>query len=381
MDICSHRSYWIGLIERAWKRRSVVWLSGLRRVGKSTICRSLKGAEYYDCELPSVRRQLADPETFLRDVGSKKIVLDEIHRLGNPSEILKIAADHFPNVRIIATGSSTLGASRKFKDTLTGRKFDLWLTPMNTDDLIDFGNTDLKHRLLRGGLPPFFLEKHPPEKEFLEWLDSYWAKDIQELFRLEKKTSFQKFFELLFQQSGGIFEAQSFAAACEASRQTIQNYLRVLELTYVAHVLKPFHSRKTNEIIAAPKVYMFDTGFLCFNRGWNTLRNDDLGVLWEHFVLNEIHSKLQTTNVNYWRDKQGHEIDFILRTRHAGQPTAIECKWDIDEFDSSNLEIFRAKYPHGENFTVAQNVRKPYTISIGGNLKVKAIPITGVRDI
>jgi hypothetical protein len=64
---------------------------------------------------------------------------DEIHRLADPSEVLKIAADHFPDVKIIATGSSTLGASSKFRDTLTGRKVEIWLTPMISDDLKDFG--------------------------------------------------------------------------------------------------------------------------------------------------------------------------------------------------------------------------------------------------
>jgi len=55
-------------------------------------------------------------------------VLDEIHRLPNPSEMLKIAADHYPRTRVIATGSSTMGASTKFRETLAGRTRDLWLT-------------------------------------------------------------------------------------------------------------------------------------------------------------------------------------------------------------------------------------------------------------
>jgi len=103
----------------------------------------------------------------------------------NPSELLKIAADHFPDIRILATGSSTLGASAKFRDTLAGRKRNLWLTPMVLADLTAFEHQDLRHRLLRGGLPPFFLAESLPERDFQEWMDAYWAKDIQELFRLE----------------------------------------------------------------------------------------------------------------------------------------------------------------------------------------------------
>ena len=254
------RRFWVNYIEQAWKRRSVVWLSGVRRVGKTFLSQSLPGIEYFDCELPRVRREMEDPEDFLKSVGGKRIVLDEIHRLENPSEILKIAADHYPNIHILATGSSTLGASAKFKDTLTGRKEELWLTPMITADIEDFGQQHLPHRFLHGGLPPFFIAEKVPEREFQEWMDSYWAKDIQELFRLERRHSFQRFAELLMAQSGGVFEATKFSRPCEVSRTTISNYLAVLEATFVVHVLRPFSSYRPAEIVSAPKVYGFDTG-------------------------------------------------------------------------------------------------------------------------
>ena len=85
---------------------------------------------------------------------------------------------------------------------------------------------------------------------------------FQELFKLEKQYSFKKFAELLLAQSGGIFEANSFTAPCEISRQTVSNYLAVLEATYVAHVIRPFNTHRPNEITSAPKVYGFDTGFI-----------------------------------------------------------------------------------------------------------------------
>ncbi len=102
------RQHWIERIEKAWKQRTVIWLAGVRRVGKTYLCQSLPEVEYFDCELPRTRRMMDDPEGFLEGHRGKRIVLDEIHRLDNPSELLKIAADHFPKTRIIATGSSTL---------------------------------------------------------------------------------------------------------------------------------------------------------------------------------------------------------------------------------------------------------------------------------
>ena len=111
-------------------------------------------------------RNLEEPESFLKMMHGKSIVLDEVHRLHNPSELLKIAVDHFSETKIIATGSSTLEASTKFKDTLIGRRERLWLTPMLIEEGPAFGNMSLEHRLLFGGLPPFFLKHKSPKKIF-----------------------------------------------------------------------------------------------------------------------------------------------------------------------------------------------------------------------
>lgn len=362
MKVCLRmvkRTYWLKRIELAWCKHNVVWLAGVRRVGKTMLCRSLADVEYFDCERPRVRQQMEDPEAFLEGLRGKRVALDEIHRLGNPSELLKIAADHFPDVRIVATGSSSLGASSKFGDTLTGRKTDIRLTPMILADLADFKQADLPHRMLHGGLPPFFLAETPPEAEIQDWLDAYWAKDIQTLFRLERRASFQKFFDLLLAQSGGIFEASNFATSCEVSRPTIMNYLNVLDATYVAHVLRPFSSRRASEIVSAPKVYGFDTGFVCALRGWDHLRADDMGFLWEHLVLNELLARVGRQGLGYWRDKRGHEVDFVLS--HRGKdPVAIECKWRAERFDSAALMSFRRLYPKGRNFIVAHDVDRSF---------------------
>lgn len=319
------------------------------------LCRSLDTVEYFDCELPRTRRWLDDPEEFLDQHRGHRLILDEIHRLTNPSQLLKIAADHYPDTNVIATGSSTLGASSKFRDTLAGRKAEVWLTPLTLEDLTVFGKPDIRHRFLHGGLPPFFLAPSIPESAFQEWMDAYWAKDIQTLFRLERRHSFERFVELLFAQSGGLFEAMRFTRACEVSRQTIMNYLAILESTYLVHLVRPFSTHRATEIVAAPKVYAFDTGFVCYHRGWESLRPEDLGLLWEHLVLNELQARLQTRRIGFWRDKRGHEIDFVLARRGQG-PLALECKWSADDVDLVNLKAFAHLYPDADLQVIAHDI-------------------------
>jgi hypothetical protein len=352
------RPYWTDRVERAWERRSVVWLVGVRRAGKTVLCQSLPDVEYLDCELPSVRSTLADPEGFLRSVTGKRVVLDEVHRLPDPSELLKIAADHFPDVRVLATGSSTLQATAKFRDSLSGRKEEVWLTPMIEADRVSAGG-QLAGRLERGGLPPFFLGGSG-EREVQEWLDAYWARDVQELFRLERRASFVRFVELVLARSGGIFEASAFAGPAEVSRTTIANYLAALEVTKVAHVIRPHSGNRARELVRTPKVYGFDTGFVRALRGWGEMRQDDLGQLWEHYVLNELHARGGTVDIRYWRTTNDQEVDFVL-LRRGMAPVAVECKWRADgREDLRGLKAFRRAYPDGESFVVASDIDRAF---------------------
>jgi len=90
-------------------------------------------------------------------------------------------------------------------------------------------------------------------------------------------------------------------------------------------ILPPFARYRLREIVAMPKVYGFDTGFVCFARGWRNLRREDMGNLWEHLVLDELRSLYGQRSIYFWRDKQKHEVDFVL-ARRASAPVAIECK-------------------------------------------------------
>jgi len=367
------REFWRDTVERAWARRSLVWLVGVRRVGKTVLCQSLDGVEYLDCELPSVRRSLEDPESFLRSVRGKRVVLDEVHRLPDPSEVLKIAADHFPDVHIVATGSSTLQATAKFRDSLTGRKEEVWLTPMIEDDRLSAGGTT-HERLARGGLPPFFL-KGGSERDMQEWLDAFWARDVQELFRLERRSSFMRFAELLLARSGGIFEATAYAAPSEVSRTTIGNYLGALEITKFVHVVRPFSTHRSTEIVHAPKVYGFDTGFVRTFRGWGELRAEDLGLLWEHYVLNEMQARAGVAEIRHWRSTRHQEVDFVV-VRRGRSPIAVECKWRADgREDMSGLKAFRRAYPEGDSLVVASDVVRPFERELLDGVRVRYVGI------
>jgi predicted AAA+ superfamily ATPase len=137
------RPFWHQRLDEAWREAPIVWLAGVRRSGKTTLAESLGEEQvlYVNCDLPSVEDMIFDPQVFFRGCAKPVVVFDEIHQLRVPARLLKIGADEFPKLRILATGSSTLAASRKFSDTLTGRKRLVHLTPVGWSELPAFGVT------------------------------------------------------------------------------------------------------------------------------------------------------------------------------------------------------------------------------------------------
>lgn len=363
------RPFWIRRMTQAWERRPIVWLSGVRRVGKTTLASMLPEALYLNCDLPSVCRRLEDPESFYDTLAEGSVVVfDEVHRLEDPSRVLKIAADAYPHLKVLATGSSTLAATRKFRDSLTGRKQEIYLPPVLWSECRDvFGVVDLDRRMLHGGLPEPLLSSAKDPAFFSEWMDSFYARDIQELFAIRSRVGFMKLLQLLLRQSGGLVDYTHLARLSDVSRPTVKAHMEAMSIAHAVFLLPPFHGGGRREFTRRPKSYAFDTGFVTFVRGWERIREDDRGLLWEHLVLDALRTALGDRSVLFWRDRSGREVDFVIQ-RQRQEVDAVECKMDPDRFDPKSLAVFRAQYPEGSNYVVSPAVPTPYARRHGGLL-------------
>ncbi len=358
---------WLERVRRGWAARPIVWLSGVRRVGKTTLAGMVPDAAYHNCDLPSTARALADPELFLATQRrGSVIVLDEVHRLPDPSLTLKIAADEHPHLRILATGSSTLAATAKFRDSLTGRKRAVHLCPVLWEECSDnFEIADFDRRLLHGGLPQALMTPTKSHHAFAEWIDSFYARDILELFSVRNRQGFLGLFKLLLRWSGGQVDYTRLSRLTELSRPTVKSYLEALQAAHAVHLLRPFRGGGSGEVVSRPKCYAFDTGFVTFERGWDRIRQDDRGILWEHLVLDALRFRHLDDRIFFWRDKSGREIDFVVR-RAQGRLDTFECKIDPDEVNPAPVAAFRKRYPHGRDHIVVPVARHPYLLRRGG---------------
>jgi predicted AAA+ superfamily ATPase len=162
----------------------------------------------------------------------------------------------------------------------------------------------------------------------------------------------------------------------QISRPTITSWLDVYQTTQVVHLVRPFSGGGRREILAQPKAFGFDTGFVCHARGWDRLRPDDCGVLWEHLVLDAL-SAAGVERVHFWRDKQQREVDFVI-PRGRNSVDAIECKWNPSAFESRGLSAFREIYPRGRNYVVSPLNGPPYG-RVQGRLKLRFVSPKDLR--
>lgn len=254
-----------------------------------------------------------------------------------------------------------MAATRKFRDSLAGRKLAVHLCPVLWEECAGpFGVPDLDRRLLHGGLPEPLLAERKDSAFFGEWIDSCYARDILELFSIRNRQGFLALFRLLLRQSGGQLDYGRLASLSGLSRPTAKAHLDALQVAHAVHLLPPFHLHRggKHEITARPKCYAFDTGFVTFERGWDSIRHDARGLLWEHLVLDALRFRGADENIFYWQDKSRREVDFVVRRRQE-HLDAIECKINPDKLDASAIGAFRALYPDGGNYVVSPRWRRP----------------------
>ena len=120
-------------------------------------------------------------------------------------------------------------------------------------------------------------------------------------------------------------------------------------------------SAKSSAVRSATR---FDTGFVTFEKGWDTIRDDDKGLLWEHLVLDSLRSRFAEDDIFYWQDKSRGEVDFVIR-HSRDRVDVVECKINPDKLDVTPIKVFRDLYAKGENVVFSPAVKKPYKFRRG----------------
>ena len=350
------------VIEENLFKGKVIVIYGPRRAGKTFLSKELlkkqSDGQYINCELQENRDKLTTTSAQkIRDIiGTNKrlVVLDEAQTIPDIGQTLKIMADEFPNVQIIATGSSSFDLAQKIAEPMTGRVRQYLLLPFSLAELKQAHNSaELDGRLetsLRFGHYPSVVGR--TEKEMIEELDmitsGYLYKDILQLENVRKPRIVSDLVKALALQVGSEVSVNELSRLLGVSGQTVNHYIDLLEQSFVIFRLGALSRNPRKEITKKFKVYFYDLGIRnSVIRNYNPLdTRNDVGALWENFCIVEkikVNGNTRRLVNNYfWRSYAGAEIDYLEEA--GGRLTGFECKWSDSKYSSP--QYFRELYPN-----------------------------------
>ncbi len=332
-------------IEKWLFRGKVIIIYGARQVGKTTLAKTLlekfdQADGYFNCETPSVSAALEnrEPELLRRFIGNKKIVvLDEAQNVPNIGLTLKIFADTFPDLQIIATGSSSFELANRASEPLTGRSLQFTLLPFSLAELEQWYNifetkSQLGHFLTYGLYPEIVKAPLDEAKVLLEDLSGkYLYKDILAFENLKRSDVLFKLLQLLAMQIGHEVSYHELANALKVNSRTVERYIDLLEKVFVIFRLRPLSRNLRKEISKKNKIYFYDVGVR--NAILQQYQPPDIradkGSLWENFFIAErlkylLNNQL-SPNRYFWRTLNQQELDYIEESDNILH--AYEIKW------------------------------------------------------
>jgi len=397
------------IFSRIWAQietDKILLLNGARQVGKTTLLKMIKEkllaekgvlAEqifWFDLEKVEDLSVWSNQQTALALLPLKEkarhfIFIDEFQKSKNIGSILKVLHDHYPNFKIIVTGSASWYLT--MDESLAGRKqvFPVWPLSFSefidwqadqklsnfyslaisdisktTPEIISFINAAYLKFLIYGGYPAVVKSKSDQEKTGLlsELVNSYLLRDIQIHNYAANTLQVKKILTLLADRVGSLLDIHNLTLDSGLGRTALVNRLELLQNTFVLSLVRPYFTNKKKELVKNQKIYLVDSGIRN-----NLLANfsiapqtKEFGQLAENLVVTEMFKRAgELTQIFYWRTKTGQEVDIVKRQENNLTP--VEVKSGNESAVPLNLKSFLDKYPvrnaYVLNWSVIQAIR------------------------
>lgn len=362
--------------------KEVLILLGARQVGKTTILNKIfPKALYLNAENSSIKDTLEkfDPAIYqqLFNQNEEYVVIDEVHKLSDPGRAIKIIYDQLPPCKLIITGSSAFNIKNKTSESMAGRKIDYYLYPLTLNEYLvqrslekslsyesfkkiitntapkeifrPYDHRAILDNIIIYGLYPAVLS-HPNNSKYLRNLiDSVIFRDLTELSLIDNRTAALSLLKLLAHQIGSLVNYNELANRLGIDTKTVKRYIDLFEQSYIIFTLKPYSTKKRDEIGKMPKVYFQDLGLrnALIDNFQPIESRSDSGALFENFIISELYKYNSYGDFgyhfNYWRTKSGSEVDLVL-SKSDGTLLAIEIKSKNQRVNQS----FKVRYPQAQ---------------------------------
>ena len=393
------------------KDRKISFLIGPRQVGKTTLLKALfeeaaktNNCIFIDLDIITNYEKVSTFENLVNTLklnGYKEnqktftyLFLDEFQRYPKLALIMKNVYDNLTNVKIYASGSSSILIKDQVQESLAGRKKINEIYPLDFEEVLWFkGNKKLieafinsrklngdelnkvlkelnellKEFLIFGGYPEVVLKEKKEEKiGVLESIfDLYVKKDLVDYMKIEKILNMKKLIEVLAVNNAQKIKYEEISHATSLSFLEIKEYIEILKETYLIQILKPFYTNKNKELVKIPKVYFMDNGVRnYFIKNFNelSLRND-AGFLFESFIIMELLKK-KVKELKFWQGKNGEEVDIIIDNISYQIPIEVKFKSNLKNEDFSGINTYLKEYP---------KTKKTYLVNLSAQKTIKKI--------
>ena len=357
----------------------VTTITGPRQSGKTSLCRHLfPEYPYVNLEDLIMRgRAVADPTGFVDSLG-QTAVIDEVQNVPEILSMIQVRVDEDPTKRFILTGSSNFSLLHRMTQSLAGRTALFTLLPFSFPEMTESEKDVPTWRLLSRGQYPGILVNGIPDRIFYSnYYTTYVERDVRDLMRLKNIIKFDTFVRLLAARTGSEFNASQIAKEAGVSAPTISEWLSILETSYIIFRLQPYYANISKQLTKMPKVYFYDTGFLCYLLGVeseaqyesSTLR----GAIFENMAVSELmkgqFNQGLIPDISFYRERSGKEVDAMVR--EGGKIRLYEVKAG---------STFKPEYMTNMNH-VASLLPGEVTKSIIYNGPASAPLLLNIRDI
>ena len=359
---------------KKFKQYPIIAITGPRQSGKSTLAKFLFSNKPYLSLEDLDHRQFAtdDPRAFLSQF-IEGAILDEVQHCPDLFSYLQTHVDAQNKTgQFILTGSQQFGLTAKISQSLAGRVGFIQLLPFTLSELQNNKQapSSLEDLLFTGLYPPIYDRKIQPNNWYSDYIMTYLERDVRQLIHIKDVQTFHRFLQMCAARSGQLLNLSSLAADCGITHNTAKSWISILETSYIVFLLTPHYQNFNKRLIKSPKLYFYDTGLICallrIQQSEQLKTHPIRGQLFETWAISELikHRFNQglLSNLYFWRDSQGHEVDVIIENGNQLVPIEIKAGQTI------NADYFNSlKYWHD----LTKSKQNGYLIYAGDQSQVR----------
>ncbi len=330
----------------------VVTITGPRQSGKTSFARHYCPEHgYANLENPDVRKLAQDDARAFFQAFPAPVVIDEVQRVPELLSYIQVLADETEaRGQYILTGSHQMELSKAVSQSLAGRTALLRLLPLSLAELADADfDTPRNETLVKGFMPRLYHEEVRSHVLYAEYFQNYIERDLRQLAAIRDLLLFEKFMRVLAGRVGQVININSLANDVGVARATLNEWLALLEASFIVFRLPPWFGNAGKRVIKTPKLYFTEPGLVAWLLEIETAaqvsRDPLLGNLFENMVVVEaLKARLNAgrmPNLYFYRDAKGNEVDLILRESRRLLPIEIKAAMTFTPDMSRGLAHFQ----------------------------------------